>query len=371
MNDEETNAWVALSLCTQGRPGAWLSFVQTLGGALETVAASDEELAAAGASSQAVAVLRSAWPKRSTHVLERCRRLGIEVAARGSPAYPQSFLGIADSPLVAFWRGAVPSGCTTALAVVGARRCTAYGERTALRIGREAAAAGIVVVSGLARGIDAAAHRGALETGRTAAVLAGGLDRIYPGEHRSLAERIVSAGGFLLSEQPPGGASLPRLFPFRNRLITALCLATVVVEASVRSGSLASARHALDQGREVFAVPGPIDSPTSEGTNGLVAQGAAPFLRISDLEDVAGFSKLREKTSRNHADSLARMVAGLDRESASVLAAIGAGAATCDEIRSATALDGTRVLTLLTALELDGLVRRETHGRFRALGPGI
>lgn len=360
---------MALSLCTGGRPGAWLSFIRTLGGALETVGATDEVLAAAGASSAAIRVLRAAWPARSSQVLERCRRLGIDVAARGSPSYPESFLEITDSPLVVFWRGADPASCGPALAVVGARRCTPYGERTARQIGRDAAAAGIVVVSGLARGVDAAAHRGALESGRTAAVMAGGLDRIYPGEHRSLAERIATSGGFLLSEQPPGLASLPRLFPFRNRLITGLSLATVVVEAGVRSGSLASARHALDQSREVFAVPGPIDSPVSQGSNRLLAQGATPFCGIADLEAVDGFSKLMEKTTSNHSEYLAQKAADLDRESASILAAIHAGWATGDEIRSATALDGTRVLTLLTALELDGLVRRETHGRFRALVP--
>jgi DNA processing protein len=257
-----------------------------------------------------------------------------------------------------------------ALAVVGARRCTEYGERTARRIAREAAALGIVVVSGLARGVDAAAHRGALETGRTAAVLAGGLDRVYPGEHRSLADRVVEQGGFLLSEQPPGSRPLPWLFPFRNRIITGLCLATVVVEASQRSGSLASARHALDQGRDVFAVPGPIDSPSSEGSNGLLAQGAAPFCRTGDLRSVNGFSKAVEKSSRNNIENIEYSLTLLEPDQAAILVAIRAGVATPDEICATTALDGTRVLTLLTALELDGLIRREAHGRFRAIATG-
>lgn len=365
---QQNAAWLALALCSSGRPDAWLSLAHALGGPLQVVTASDQALAERQVGPAAVALLRAAWPSRAVNLVEKCARLGIGVAPLGSADYPSALADIKDPPLVLFWRGAPPSVLSICLAVVGARRCTDYGERTAAWIGREAAGVGIVVLSGLARGIDAAAHRGALESGQTAAVLAGGLDRIYPGEHRSLADRIVGAGGSLLSEQPPGVRPLPWLFPFRNRIITGLSLATVVVEASVRSGSLASARHALDQGREVFAVPGPIDSPVSAGTNRLLGEGAAPFCRIDDLAAVAGFSKLvklpRSKSLKNKGiDEL-----GLSPESAAVLRLIEAGKATADEIEAATALDGTRVLALLTALELDGLIRREAHGRFRRDG---
>ena len=303
--------------------------------------------------------------------MARCRRLGFGVAAKPAPEYPDALRKIADPPLVLFWRGVAPAACTPALAVVGARRCTDYGERTATSIGREAAESGIVVVSGLARGIDAAAHRGALETGRTAAVLAGGLDRVYPGEHRSLAERIVAAGGTLMSEQPPGIGPRPWLFPFRNRIITGLSEATIVVEAAARSGSLASARHALDQGREVLAVPGPIDSPQSEGTNRLLGQGAAPFCRTADLGAVAGLAMLVKKTSRKRLKNMMIPVDDLSPDEAAILTFVATGPATADDITIKTALDGTRVLALLTALELDGLVRREDHGRFRALARGL
>ena len=370
VDDEETRAWLALALCSSGRPDAWFTLARACGGALAAVRSGDGALAGHGASPEAVAALREAWDRRSIRVVERCRRLGIRVAALGSPAYPACLASISDPPLVLFWRGADPSCCAPALAVVGARRCTEYGERTAARIGKEAAAAGIVVVSGLARGIDAAAHRGALESGRTAAVLAGGLDRVYPGEHTSLADRILRSGGCLVSEQPPGVGPRPWLFPFRNRIITGLCLATVVVEASVRSGSLASARHALDQGRDVFAVPGPIDSPCSEGSNRLLAQGAAPFCRTTDLAAVDALSKLVEEKRRNGPANIGLRPVDIGPEEAVVLAAIEAGSVTCDDISAATALDGTRVLTLLTALELDGLIRRETHGRFRSCPPG-
>ncbi len=377
--EPELLAWLTLSLCIDGRPGAWLRLAAAFGGAAEVVAAGDETLAVRGVSPAAIALLRDA-ASRSAKVLETCRRLGIEVAPRGSPGYPDLLAGIPDPPIVLFFRGAPPSqlsaggdadtdgagAAMVSVAIVGARRCTDYGERTARRVGREVAETGIVVTSGLARGIDGAAHRGALEAGRTLAVLAGGLDRVYPGEHRELADRIVDKGGSLVSEQPPCARPLAWLFPYRNRIITGLSVATVVVEASHRSGSLASVRHALEQGREVFAVPGPIDSPACEGTNQLLVDGAPPFCRLADLGIVRGLSKRIELSAGKQRKEKKISLSEMSPEEASLLTAILGGAATPDEIISATALDGTRVLTLLTALELDGIVRREDHGRFRA-----
>ena len=238
------------------------------------------------------------------------------------------------------------------------------------QVARDAASAGIVVVSGLARGVDAAAHRGAMETGRTAAVLAGGLDRIYPGEHRSLAERVVDGGGTLMSEQPPGCSPQPWLFPFRNRLVTGLASATVVVEARMRSGSLASARHALEQGREVFAVPGPVDSPLSEGTNRLLGQGAAPLCAGTDLGSVADLQACIDKLKPKRLKKMDLSKMDLSPDEAAILACLLADTATADDLCASTGLDGTRVLTLLTALELDGLIRREDHGRFCAAPTG-
>ncbi len=370
MQDDELRAWVALSLCASGRPDLWLEVVRELGGAAAAATASDDALASRGVSPATIAALREAWSDAAPRALDRSARLGIRAAGYGSADYPALLATVRDAPLALFWRGAPPASCAPAVAVVGARRCTDYGERTAERISAAMAGAGVVVVSGLARGVDVAAHRGALSRGRTAAVLAGGLDRIYPGEHRSIAGRIEDSGGCLMSEQAPGVRPLPYLFPYRNRIITGLALATVVVEASARSGSLASARHALDQGREVLAVPGPIDSPASEGTNRLLAQGAAIFLGTHDLAAIDGLSKLVEKKPSKSLKKLDIDSLGLGPGEASVLGAIVGGAATADEITAVTALDGTRVLALLTALELNGLVRREAHGRFRAYPPG-
>lgn len=362
--DEDLRAWVALSLCSEGKPQPWLDLATALGGALAVVTAGDEDLAERGASAAAIALLREAWSRRSSRLVDSAGRLGLGIATFASPAYPPPLRLIPDPPLVLYWKGAEPASCSPAVAVVGSRRCSDYGARTAERVGRELAAAGVVVVSGLARGVDAAAHRGALGSGRTSAVLAGGLDHIYPGEHRGLADRIVEAGGCLLSEQPPGERPRAWLFPYRNRILTGLSLATVVVEADARSGSLASARHALDQGREVFAVPGPIDSPSSVGTNRLLSQGASPFCGTTDLRAVSGLSKLLDKKSVKLLETIGIDVGTVDEGQASLLLAVAAGATRPDEMAGAAALDGARVLALLTALELDGLVRREAHGAF-------
>lgn len=367
MSDDETLAWLALSLCTDGRPDSWLDLVRACGGPLATVTARGDALAGAGASDLAVARLRAVWPDAAERVLAASRQRGLEVSGLPSPDYPEALRAIADPPLVLFWRGASPSSLVPALAIVGARRCTGYGESVASKVAKEAAAAGVVIVSGLARGIDAAAHRGALGAGgRTAAVLAGGLDQIYPGEHRGLAERLVEAGGTLMSEQPPGRRPVAWLFPFRNRVITGLAAATVVVEARHRSGSLASARHALEQGRDVFAVPGPVDSPLSEGTNRLLGQGAAPLCATPDLAAVAGLRASIEKLFPKRLKKLDVSKLDLSADEAAMLARLTAGPATADDLVEATGFDGTRVLSLLTALELDGLIRREDHGRFRA-----
>ena len=170
------------------------------------------------------------------------------------------------------------------MAVVGARACSPYGRHVARLVGRELAAAGLVVVSGLARGVDGEAHRGALEGGGvTIAVLGCGVDRDYPAAHAELAARIVAAGGLVVAEYAPGVEPAPWRFPARNRIIAGLCVATVVVEARERSGALITADFALEEGREVFVVPGEITSALSAGSNALLRLGATPLLSSTDV----------------------------------------------------------------------------------------
>jgi DNA processing protein len=206
--------------------------------------------------------------------LERARALRVDLVCLGDGRYPIGLRFIHDPPPVLYVRGALEPCDVEAIAVVGSRTASAYGLATAERLGRELARAGVTVVSGLAIGIDAAAHRGALGAGgRSIAVLGSGIDRIYPWRHRRLADEVAAAGA-LVSELPIGAAPEAHHFPRRNRIVSGLSLGTVVVEAGERSGSLITARLALEQGREVLAAPGEAGLDRTRGTHALVRRGA-------------------------------------------------------------------------------------------------
>ena len=212
---------------------------------------------------------------RADEEIERLAPLGIELLTLGDPDYPALLREIPDPPLVLYlrgrWREAIAQPC---LAVVGSRRSSSYGINAAASLARDLAAQGLTIVSGLARGIDAAAHRGALEgAGLTLAVVGTGLDTTYPAEHHPLSREIAAAGA-LISEFPLGTPPLPQNFPYRNRILSGLCFAVLIVEAAEHSGSLITARMAAEQGRDVYAVPGNITSQTSFGPNYLIKDGA-------------------------------------------------------------------------------------------------
>ena len=248
------------------------------------------------ATPQALQQVEGIGPMLSQRIAAACRderRLERELAqatAHGATiltledaAYPQSLRTIHDPPLALYVRGTLESSDAIAVGIVGARRASSYGLQAAQRLGYDLALRGVTVVSGLAVGIDGAAHCGALDAGgRTLAVLGSGLARLYPPEHRELAERIVAQGA-VISEYPMETLPLPHNFPRRNRLISGLSLGAVVVEAGPRSGALITADCALEQGREVFAVPGPITSVVSQGTHELLRHGAA---LVSSVEDI-------------------------------------------------------------------------------------
>lgn len=266
----------------------------------------------------------------------------------GPEQLPDPVTGLSDPPLGLFVRGTLPTG--PAVALVGARRASAYGREVAEWFASELARAGVTVVSGMARGVDAAAHRGALSAGGpTVAVWGCGPDRIYPPEHAALAEDIA-AHGALVTEYPPGSPPLAHHFPERNRLIAGLCQAVVVVEAEARSGALITARLALDEGREVLAVPGSVFSPLSAGPNGLLRAGAAPALTVTDVLDTLGIAT----------------PAALEPAAEGLLAAFRPGeAATVDALAALTGAPIAAVLETLVRLELEGLVAREPDGRYR------
>lgn len=208
--------------------------------------------------------------------------LGVSFVERGGPGYPARLAGLPDAPPWLFLRGRLPAA--PGVSVVGSRHASRYGLEVAGLVGAAVGAAGWTVVSGLAAGVDGAAHRGCLEAdGTGVAVLGSGIDVWYPGRHRELGERLLAGGGAVVSEFPPGTPPEPWRFPCRNRIVSGLADAVVVVEAAVRSGALITARLALEQGAEVLAVPGDIDRPTSAGTNLLLRDGAHPVLSAEDL----------------------------------------------------------------------------------------
>ena len=276
------------------------------------------------------------------------------VVRRRDAAYPALLAQLHDPPAQLYLRGIADALTGPAVAIVGARSCSSYGAQVARTLARELAAAGVVVVSGLARGVDAEGHRGALNTGgRTVAVLGCGIDRDYPRRHAELAARIVESGA-VVSEYPPGIEPAPWRFPARNRIVAALAAATVVVEARSRSGALITADFALELGRDVFAVPGEITSGLSAGTNELLRQGASPLLTAADVLDAIGVDPK---------PSAARSVSPAAE---AVLALVSDGVRDADGLVRASEYSSAEVATALVELELAGLVAT-SDGEYRAV----
>ncbi len=287
--------------------------------------------------------------------LERLGARGLRWLARSDAGFPPLLRAIHDPPAGLFVRGAgeLELLARPSVAIVGARACSPYGAQVARALGRELAAADVVVVSGLARGVDGEAHRGALEGGATLAVLGCGVDRDYPASNRALARRIVESG-LVVSEYAPGVEPAPWRFPARNRIVAGLALATIVVEAREASGALITADLALEEGREVFAVPGEITSSLSAGTNALLRLGATPLTSSRDVLDSLGIAP----TSRGPP-------AELPRDAEAVFAALREGAAGADQLARATGLAAGLVSAALAELELGGLVA-QADGVYRA-----
>ncbi len=292
----------------------------------------------------------AAFVESFDEALER-RRLtddGYRWVGRSDAAFPAQLRAIHDPPPGIFLRGGADAGLLDrpAVAVVGARACSDYGAHVARSLARELAVAGVVVISGLARGIDGWAHRGCLEgSGETVAVLGCGIDRDYPRAHASLA-REIGERGLLVAEYPPGVAPAPWRFPARNRIVAGLALATVVVEARERSGALITADLALEEGREVLAVPGEITSALSQGANALLRLGATPVTCAADILEAIGIELPTSSPDGPTAGSAAALA----------LVAIEAGASTVDQIARATGLAPGEAAAALVELELDGRV---------------
>ena len=276
-------------------------------------------------------------------------RAGIQWIGRSDESFPGRLRSIHDPPPGLFVRGNAPLAVLerAAVAIVGARACSDYGAHVAREFGATIARAGVLVVSGLARGIDGWAHRGAVEArGITVAVLGCGIDRDYPQAHAALAERIC-ADGLIVSEYPPGVTPAPWRFPARNRIVAGLAVATVVVEARERSGAFITADLALEEGREVLAVPGEITSRLSDGTHALLRLGATPATRAEDVLAAIGV------------DSAPLEVPALSVPAREALAALDDGATTSDEVTRRSSLDPAAASAALIELELAGVVHEQ------------
>jgi DNA processing protein len=280
---------------------------------------------------------------------------GRHLITLATPSYPALLRHIADPPPVLFVDGDAAVLGAPQVAMVGSRRATPCGMETAHALSAALAACGLVVTSGLALGVDAASHRGAMAGGgRTLAVAGNGLDSVYPRRHRRLA-REVAGNGALVSEFPPGTPPLPGHFPRRNRLISGLALGVVVVEAARRSGSLITARLAGEQGREVFAVPGPVESPLSRGCHHLIRQGAKLVEEVSDILEELPAGPWRVPVDRRP-DAPERLPEDLDEAQKTVLASLAYRATSVDRVVERSGLTADTVCSILLALELRGLV---------------
>jgi DNA processing protein len=353
--------WVGFNLVKGVGAARFRLLLDAFGNAEQAWHAPAEALRQAGLSSRIIEGLQKV---RASDRLERAwqqiQSQGIQVLTWEQAAYPRLLKEIEQPPPVLYACGEVTENDDWAVAVVGTRRVTAYGRQVAEDLAAAMARNGVSVVSGLARGVDAIAHQACLKNGgRTLAVLGSGVDHIYPPEHRRLAQEIA-AHGAILSDYPPGTPPEAANFPPRNRIISGLARATVVVEAGLSSGALITATFAAEQGREVFAVPGVIYAPTSQGTNHLIQQGARPYLSPQDILESLDISMAGEQRT-------ARAALPADATEAKLYALLGGSPMHVDDLRAELNLPVEQVSAALALMELKGLVRHVGGMQYVAL----
>jgi DNA processing protein len=360
LTEEQRLDWLRLIRSQNVGPRTFRALINHYGGARSALAALPS-LARRGGAEAAMKICSVADAEREMAAAEK---LGAEFVALGEPAYPARLQMIDDAPPLIAVRGRAAILTLPMVAVVGSRNASGAGLKFTQRIARELGEAGFAVTSGLARGIDAAAHHASLATG-TVAVLAGGHDHIYPSEHTGLLDAILPAGA-AISEMPFGWEPRARDFPRRNRLISGLSLGVVIVEAAKRSGSLITARFALEQGREVFAVPGSPLDPRAEGTNGLIKQGATPVTETADiisvLQPIIEHKELpaREPQSTSSDEDGPEIVEPAADERARIVGLLGPAPVQIDDLIRLS--KSSPAIVRMVLLELDIAGRLERHG---------
>ncbi|OPX86201.1 MAG: hypothetical protein A4E53_03111 [Pelotomaculum sp. PtaB.Bin104] len=283
---------------------------------------------------------------------------GISFVCYSEPGYPEKLLSIYDPPPVIFYRGRLKAGDSLAVAMVGSRKPSPYGQLVAEKLAKDLAAVGVIVISGMARGIDTIVHKGVLAVkGRTVAVMGSGLDVVYPRENKRLMEQIIDSGA-VISEFPPGSPPEAWHFPARNRIISGLAQATVVVEAGERSGALITSDFALEQGRDVMAVPGNIVNPLSRGPHRLIKQGARLVEGAGDILDELGLEKLFPANQPGDVGSIK-----MSAEEEAIYRLVTLDPVALDELIAKSGLSPQKVMAALMYLEIKGFVR-QMPGKF-------
>ncbi|MGE3803462.1 MAG: DNA-processing protein DprA [Gemmataceae bacterium] len=347
---------VALGLVPGIGPRLTAALLQEFGSATAVLQASPQELARVPHIGDKLArdMVEAIRKLNVSQELDLISKHQVKLLALGQSGYPAALQELGDAPPLLYVRGELRPEDAKAVAIVGSRHCTSYGKRQAERLATGLAQRGYTIISGLARGIDGVAHRGALAAGgRTIAVLAGGLAKIYPPEHDELA-REVETRGALLTESGMSMQPLAGMFPARNRLISALSLGVIIVEAADKSGALITARHAAEQGRPAFALPGPVDSAASAGTNRLIRQGAILVRHAEDvLEELEGIA-----AAQSAAPVARPLPADLNDNQRAIWASLAEQARHVDELARQLGLPVHVLTGELMVLEMRRLIRR-------------
>ncbi len=346
----EVKYWVGFNLIPGIGRVRFSRLIEHFGDLKRAWEAEAAELRAAGLDGKSIQMIVETRPKFDLDAeMERIEKLGVRAIPQDDPLFPRRLKEIYDSPPVLYARGSFVPGDEWSLAVVGTRRPTMYGREIAERLTADLVRHDITIVSGLARGIDTIVHRAALSAGgRTVAVLASGVDIIYPPENRRLAEEIMQSGA-LVSDYPPGTKPRAEHFPRRNRIMSGLALGTLVIEAGENSGALITARMALEQDREVFAVPGSILSPMSTGTNRLIRDGAKAVLGVEDILEELNLSTIPKQLALTDLQPE-------DETESLILRYLAQGPAHIDDLCRACSLPVSIVSSTLTLMELKGMV---------------
>jgi DNA processing protein len=352
--DKELIYWLKLSRIDNLRATIKIDLITALGGAKNVFDAKKEILLKAGLTAQQYETLHSdILSQEVKKIIEICSKKNINILPICHDEYPEMLKYIPDPPLVLYVTGNIPKA--NAVAIVGSRKASGYGVDTAFKIASELALSDIVIVSGMARGIDTAAHSGALDAGgKTVAVLGCGVDVVYPPENRNLMERILKSGA-VISEYPPGIPPSTFNFPARNRIISGMSLGTLVVEAGLKSGSLITANCALEQGRDVFSIPGNITNYNSMGTNRLIKDGAKIVLDSDDILEELSFGTIPfEKKRKGKVKSRAT---GTGDNGKKIIAALKIEDLYDEELSEKTKIHLIDLYEVLLDLELRGIVR--------------